>query len=138
MENLRLSRKKTTMFDIGFFELMMIGIVGLIVLGPERLPHAIRMTGATLGKIRRSALDVKITLEKEMDAIDIKKNMEAQLLAQTNTVSKESTIPSSTSTNETPPETPPPDTDSTATPEPTSESPNSATENPSSSSNSSL
>ena len=37
------------MFDIGFFELVMVAVVALLVLGPERLPHAVRMTGAFVG-----------------------------------------------------------------------------------------
>lgn len=38
------------MLDIGFLELMLIGIVGLLVLGPERLPRAARTTGMWIGK----------------------------------------------------------------------------------------
>jgi len=67
------------MFDIGFFELIIIGVIGLVVLGPERLPHAIRMTSAWLGKIRRASLAVKEGLENEVNAHEIKKRIQEQL-----------------------------------------------------------
>ncbi len=67
------------MFDIGFFELMLIGIIGLVVLGPERLPHAIRMTGAWVGKIRRASVAVKDELEREVNAHEMKKRIQEQM-----------------------------------------------------------
>ena len=67
------------MFDIGFFELMIIGIIGLVVLGPERLPHAIRMSSAWLGKIRRASIAVKEGLENEINAHEIKKRIQEQV-----------------------------------------------------------
>ena len=54
------------MFDIGFFELVLLGIVGLLVLGPERLPHAVRMGSAYLGKIRRAVTSVREEFEREV------------------------------------------------------------------------
>ena len=41
------------MFDIGFAELLLIAVVGLLVIGPERLPSAIRTTSLWLGRLRR-------------------------------------------------------------------------------------
>ena len=67
------------MFDIGFFELMLIGIIGLVVLGPERLPHAIRMTSAWVGKIRRASIAVKDELEREVNAHEMKKRIQEQM-----------------------------------------------------------
>ncbi len=67
------------MFDIGFFELMLIGIIGLVVLGPERLPHAIRMTSAWVGKIRRTSIAVKDELEREVNAHEMKKRIQEQM-----------------------------------------------------------
>jgi len=67
------------MFDIGFFELMLIGVIGLVVLGPERLPHAIRMTSAWVGKIRRASVAVKDELEREVNAHEMKKRIQDQM-----------------------------------------------------------
>ena len=67
------------MFDIGFFELILIGIIGLVVLGPERLPHAIRMTSAWIGKIRRASVAVKDELEREINAHEMKQRIQKQM-----------------------------------------------------------
>ena len=67
------------MFDIGFFELILIGIIGLVVLGPERLPHAIRMTSAWIGKIRRASISVRSELEREVNAHEMKKRIQEQM-----------------------------------------------------------
>ena len=47
------------MFDIGFAELLLVSVVGLLVLGPERLPGAIRTISLWLGKLRRSFNSVR-------------------------------------------------------------------------------
>lgn len=67
------------MFDIGFFEIILIGIIGLVVLGPERLPHAIRMTSAWVGKIRRASVAVKDELEREINAHEMKERIQKQM-----------------------------------------------------------
>ena len=54
------------MFDVGFSELILLGIVALVVLGPEKLPHAARMAGAWLGRIRRTVIDIQAEIEKEV------------------------------------------------------------------------
>ena len=46
------------MFDIGFAELLIIGVVSLLVIGPERLPDAIRTTSAWVNRLRRSFNDI--------------------------------------------------------------------------------
>ena len=54
------------MFDIGFAELIIIAIVGLLVIGPERLPGAIRTGTAWLGRIKRGFNDIKREVEQEL------------------------------------------------------------------------
>lgn len=54
------------MFDIGFAELLLIGVVGLLVIGPERLPGAIRTTSAWINRIRRGFDDVKAEVQREL------------------------------------------------------------------------
>lgn len=54
------------MFDIGFAELLLIGVVGLLVLGPERLPGAVRTVSLWLGRFRRSFNQIKREIEQDM------------------------------------------------------------------------
>lgn len=54
------------MFDIGFTELIIVAIVGLLVIGPERLPGAIRTGTAWLGRIKRGFNDIKREVEQEL------------------------------------------------------------------------
>ena len=54
------------MFDIGFTELLLIGVVGLLVIGPERLPGAIRTVTAYLGRLRRGFDEVKAEVQREL------------------------------------------------------------------------
>jgi sec-independent protein translocase protein TatB len=54
------------MFDIGFTELVIVAIVGLLVIGPERLPGAIRTGSAWLGRIKRGFNDIKREVEQEL------------------------------------------------------------------------
>ncbi len=63
------------MFDIGFVELMLVGIVGLIVLGPERLPVAIRQIALYVGRIKRLYRSVKSDIEKEVGADEIRRQL---------------------------------------------------------------
>ncbi|AIN60034.1 MULTISPECIES: Sec-independent protein translocase protein TatB [Pseudomonas] len=55
------------MFEIGFTELLLVGIVALLVLGPERLPVAARTLGRGLGQARRSLNALKAQVEREID-----------------------------------------------------------------------
>lgn len=59
------------MFDISFSELMLIGVIALIVIGPEKLPKVARTVGHLLGRAQRYVNDVKTDIRKEMDAADI-------------------------------------------------------------------
>lgn len=63
------------MLDIGFTELLLVAVIALVVLGPERLPKAIRTTAYWVGKIRRSFQSVKEELEREIDADGIKQQL---------------------------------------------------------------
>jgi sec-independent protein translocase protein TatB len=60
------------MFDIGFSELLLIAIVGLLVLGPERLPGAIRTTSLWLGRLRRQFNQIRAEVEREIGADEIR------------------------------------------------------------------
>ena len=60
------------MFDVGFSELILIGIVALVVFGPEDLPRVARTVGHLLGKFRRYVADVKSDISREMELADVK------------------------------------------------------------------
>ena len=66
------------MFDIGFLELVLISIVGLLVLGPERLPVAIRTVGLYVGKLRRSFNSVRADIEQELKNDEIRRSLQDQ------------------------------------------------------------
>ncbi len=53
------------MFDVGFSELVLIGLIALLVVGPERLPPLVRSAGRWLGRAQRMARDLKRELERE-------------------------------------------------------------------------
>lgn len=61
------------MFDFGFTELMVIGVVALIVVGPERLPRVARTAGHLLGRVQRYVSTVKGDIQREMQLEDLKK-----------------------------------------------------------------
>ena len=61
------------MFDVGFSELLLIGVVALIVLGPERLPKVARTLGALLGRLNRYAAQVKQDIDREMQLDELRK-----------------------------------------------------------------
>ncbi|MGO3889927.1 MAG: Sec-independent protein translocase protein TatB [Paenalcaligenes sp.] len=61
------------MFDISFSELLLIAVVALIVLGPERLPKVARTVGHLMGRAQRYMNDVKTDIQREMDLEEINK-----------------------------------------------------------------
>lgn len=63
------------MFDVGFTELVLIGIVALLVLGPDRLPDAARVAGMWLGRIKRGFNSIKEDVERELGADDIRREL---------------------------------------------------------------
>ncbi len=65
------------MFDIGFSELLMIAVVALLVLGPERLPKAARFAGLWVRKARAQWYSVKTEFEREMAADELTRSLAA-------------------------------------------------------------
>jgi sec-independent protein translocase protein TatB len=63
-------------FDIGFSEMLVVGVVALLVLGPERLPKAMRTVGAFIRKARRSFDDLRYEVEREIELEELKKQMQ--------------------------------------------------------------
>ena len=61
------------MFDIGFSELMVIAVVALIVIGPERLPTVARTLGHLFGRMQRYVNDVKADISREMELEELRK-----------------------------------------------------------------
>ncbi|MDP1537237.1 MAG: Sec-independent protein translocase protein TatB [Burkholderiales bacterium] len=61
------------MFDIGFSELMLIAVVALIVIGPEKLPKVARTVGHLFGRMQRYVNDVKADISREMALDDLRK-----------------------------------------------------------------
>jgi sec-independent protein translocase protein TatB len=63
------------MFDIGFSELVLVAVVGLLILGPERLPGAIRTGSLWLGRPRRSFNNIRAEIEREINADEIRQDL---------------------------------------------------------------
>jgi sec-independent protein translocase protein TatB len=61
------------MFDLGFSELMVIGVVALIVIGPERLPRMARTVGHLAGRLQRYVSDVKADINREIELDELRK-----------------------------------------------------------------
>ena len=59
------------MFDVGFTELVLIGLVALLVVGPERLPELVRTAGRWIGRAQRVAREVRSELERDVGAREI-------------------------------------------------------------------
>ncbi|WP_404439367.1 Sec-independent protein translocase protein TatB [Stutzerimonas chloritidismutans] len=108
------------MFDIGFTELLLIGLVALFVLGPERLPGAVRTAGLWIGRAKRSFANIKAEVEREIGADEIRRQLHNERILDLEREMKQSIMPSSPSASSSPsPQsaTPPPiATDLTASP----------------------
>jgi len=63
------------MFDIGFWELCLIAVVALLILGPERLPMAARTAGLWIGKARRMIGNVKSEIDRELQLDEVRKKL---------------------------------------------------------------
>ncbi|HET7668890.1 MAG TPA: Sec-independent protein translocase protein TatB [Burkholderiales bacterium] len=61
------------MFDIGFSELLVIGVVALIVIGPQKLPRVARTVGHLAGRLRRYVDDVKADINREVELDELRK-----------------------------------------------------------------
>jgi len=66
------------MFDVGFFELLLIGVVALLVVGPERMPKLARTAGMWLGRGRRFLNSVKQDIDREMKADELRQILDKQ------------------------------------------------------------
>ncbi|MNE04887.1 Sec-independent protein translocase protein TatB [compost metagenome] len=63
------------MFDVGFSELLLVALVALLVLGPERLPGAARTAGLWIGRLKRSFAAIKSEVEREIGADEIRRQL---------------------------------------------------------------
>lgn len=63
------------MFDIGFWELLVIGVMALLVLGPKRLPGAIRSTLGTVRKVKQVATGFKTEMEEQLRIHELHENL---------------------------------------------------------------
>jgi sec-independent protein translocase protein TatB len=61
------------MFDIGFSEMVIIAVLALVVIGPERLPRVARTVGHLLGRLQRYVSDVKADIGREMELEELRK-----------------------------------------------------------------
>ncbi|AMK76810.1 MULTISPECIES: Sec-independent protein translocase protein TatB [Methylomonas] len=69
------------MFDVGFSELLMVGLVALLVLGPEKLPKAARLAGLWVGKARTVLATAKAEIKQELHAEEMRQLMQQQSIA---------------------------------------------------------
>lgn len=67
------------MFDIGFSELLLFGVIALIVLGPEKMPQAARTAGQWYGKMRRMVSTLQSEIEAELDLAETRKLMQDEI-----------------------------------------------------------
>lgn len=66
------------MFEVGFWELVMVGLVALLVIGPERLPKAARLAGFWVGKTRSMIATVKAEIAEELQAEELRQTLREQ------------------------------------------------------------
>jgi sec-independent protein translocase protein TatB len=66
------------MFDIGFWELLLIAVVALLVIGPERLPGVARTAGVWVGRVRRFVVSVRADVDRELKQEELAKLLEEQ------------------------------------------------------------
>ncbi len=66
------------MFDVGFMELLLVGVVALLVVGPERLPGLARTAGAWVGRARSFVGNVKADIDRELKAEELKRILDQQ------------------------------------------------------------
>ena len=71
------------MFDIAFSELMVIGLIALIVIGPEKLPRMARTVGHLAGRLQRYVADVKSDINREIELDELKKMRDSMQQAAT-------------------------------------------------------
>ncbi|PAU53045.1 Sec-independent protein translocase protein TatB [Pseudomonas indica] len=81
------------MFDVGFTELLLVGLVALLVLGPERLPSAARTAGLWIGRLKRSFNAIKTEVEREIGADEIRRQLHNEQILQLEREMKQSIQP---------------------------------------------
>lgn len=86
------------MFDIGFSELLLVGLVALLVLGPERLPVAARMAGLWIGRLKRSFNSIKSEVEREIGADEIRRQLHNEQILELEREMKQSIQPAAAQT----------------------------------------
>ncbi len=67
------------MFDFSFYELVVFAVIALIVLGPEKLPQAVRTAGKYYAKFRRTVGTIRAEMEAELDLIETRQKMQEEL-----------------------------------------------------------
>ena len=63
------------MFDIGFLEMVVVAVVALLVLGPDKLPGAVRTVGLYVGRIKRGMAEVRSQVEREIGADELRQTL---------------------------------------------------------------
>jgi len=66
------------MFDIGFFEICLIGIIALVVIGPEKLPRVARIIGLWLGRAQGMVKTVKYEIDEQLRMEEMKQSVQKQ------------------------------------------------------------
>jgi len=79
------------MFDVGFLELFLIAVMGLIILGPDKLPQAVKSIAGWVRKIRTAAANLTSEIERELEVENLKKelaNKNEEIMKQASDLSK--------------------------------------------------
>src|SRR5256884_349462 len=69
------------MFDIGFSELLVIGVIALVVIGPEKLPRVARTLGHLAGRLQRYVSDVKADINRDIELVELRQRLIRSLIA---------------------------------------------------------
>lgn len=85
------------MFDVGFSELLLVALVALLVLGPERLPGAARTAGLWIGRLKRSFAAIKSEVEREIGADEIRLQLHNEQILERERQLQQSAQPATTS-----------------------------------------
>lgn len=89
------------MFDLGFLEMVVVAVVALLVLGPDKLPGAVRTVGLYVGRIKRGMAEVRSQVEREIGADELRQTLHnekimADLAKQSTTSNVKRTQPEAT------------------------------------------
>jgi len=72
------------MFDVGFWELGLIGLISLLVIGPEKLPKVARLSGFWIGKTKSMVANVKAEISEELKAEELRQLMQQHITDENN------------------------------------------------------